>query len=138
MSDTQNATTQLNLAPAGDATKSSTPAEPTAPVDTAATAEAPAPTVAAPPVTETPATSQKSKKRARRGPPADGAPEPRVIVLLTTSRLSDVDGSPLRRGQAVSVPERRLEGLIKHGKVRRGSDREIEAAQRRAPLGALA
>lgn len=115
MSETQTPAPQLDLPPAGDATQSSSPV-----------------------TAEKPASAEKPKKRARRGPPADGAPEPRVTVLLTTSRLSGVDGGPLRRGQAVSVPERRIEVLIRNGKVRRASDSEIAAARRRAPLGELA
>lgn len=130
MSDTDTATTQLDLPPAVDPAASpsgSLTSEASASENTASTSEA----------SPDQPKAEKAKRRPRRGPPADGAPEPRVTVLLTTSRLSSVDGSPLRRGQAVSVPVRRLDALIAQGKVRQGSAGEVDAAQRRAPLGEL-
>lgn len=126
--------------PAESAAPTTTPAE-TAPAELAL--QSPSDGAPLPPTEPTPppapekALADKPKRRPRRGPPADGAPEPRVTVLMTTSRLSDFEGTPLRRGQAVSVPERRLEALISQGKVRQGSPGEIEAAKRRAPLGQL-
>lgn len=75
--------------------------------------------------------------RARRGPPADGVEEERVLVIMTTSKLQGVDGLRLRRGSAVSVPLRRLDGLIRSGKVRTGSAEAIEAARRRHGEGRI-
>ncbi|WP_312126560.1 hypothetical protein [Brevundimonas sp.] len=87
-----------------------------------------------PNVKEKPASQSKrpaKPPRPRRGPPADGGDEDRVVVILTTSKLNDTSGSALRRGQAASVPKRRLAALLKAGKVRTGSASEIEAATRR-------
>lgn len=69
--------------------------------------------------------------RARRGPPADGGEEPRELFILTTSKLNDTNGSALRRGQAASVPVRRIEALLQSGKIRRASKEEIETATKR-------
>ncbi|MBX3480090.1 MAG: hypothetical protein KF842_06795 [Caulobacter sp.] len=85
------------------------------------------------------AAADKAKpKKARRGPPADGGDEARVTVILSTSRLSDKDGNPLRRGRAVSVPERRLHRLLSAGKVREASDSAIASALKLGPLAELA
>ena len=83
---------------------------------------------------ETPAPKAVRGRGRRRGPPADGQPEPRVTVLLTTSRLSSADGEPLRRGRAVSVLERRLETLIEKRRVRRAAETELAAALKLGPL----
>ena len=83
---------------------------------------------------ETPAPKAVKSRGRRRGPPADGQPEPRVTVLLTTSRLSSADGESLRRGRAVSVPERRLETLIEKKRVRRAAETELAAALKLGPL----
>jgi len=77
------------------------------------------------------------KVRQRRGPPADGKEEPRKIVILTTSKLTDAEGGKLRRGQAVSVPVRRMEALERSGKIRKAPKNEIEAAERRFGLGRI-
>lgn len=77
------------------------------------------------------------KVRARRGPPADGKEEPRKTVILTTSKLTDAEGGKLRRGQAVSVPVRRMPTLERSGKIRTAPKNEIEAAERRFGLGRL-
>lgn len=74
--------------------------------------------------------------RQRRGPPADGKDEERENVLLTTSKLSG-PGGKLRRGQAVSVPTRRLTALVQSGKVRQATAEELETAIRRFGLGRL-
>jgi hypothetical protein len=79
----------------------------------------------------------EKRVRARRGPPADGKEEPRKIVILTTSKLTDAEGGKLRRGQAVSVPVRRLETLERSGKIRKAPKNEIEAAERRFGLGRI-
>lgn len=79
----------------------------------------------------------EKKVRPRRGPPADGKEEPRKIVILTTSKLTDADGNKLRRGQAVSVPVRRMEALERSGKIRKAPKNEIEAAERRFGLGRI-
>lgn len=95
-----------------------------------------APVSPSPPETpaETPAPKAVKGRGRRRGPPADGQPEPRVTVLLTTSRLSSADGEALRRGRAVSVPERRLETLIEKKRVRRAAETELAAALKLGPL----
>lgn len=85
------------------------------------------------------ASAERPEKRVRqrRGPPADGKEEPRKIVILTTSKLTDADGGKLRRGQAVSVPVRRMEALERSGKIRKAPKNEIEAAERRFGLGRI-
>lgn len=86
---------------------------------------------------ENPAAKLK-KPRVRRGPPPAGMVEKRLDMILTTSRLSDADGRRLRRGQAVSVPERRVVQLTQSGKVRRASQGELDAALRRhGPAGRI-
>lgn len=77
------------------------------------------------------APSEGSRRRQRRGPPADGQTEKRVDMILTTSKLSDKAGRPLRRGGVVSVPERRVESLTNQGRVRAGSLEALEIAERR-------
>lgn len=85
----------------------------------------------------TPAAKVK-KPRQRRGPPPAGVEEKRVDMILTTSRLSDARGGRLRRGQVVSVPERRLAQLTLSGKVRKASASELETAIRRhGPAGRI-
>jgi membrane protein involved in colicin uptake len=69
--------------------------------------------------------------RARRGPPADGGEEDRVNAILSTSKLVGKGGARLRRGQAVSVPARRVEALVRTGKIRLGTPEEIERAATR-------
>ncbi|MCG2662570.1 hypothetical protein, partial [Brevundimonas sp.] len=69
--------------------------------------------------------------RARRGPPADGGDEERVSAILSTSKLIGKGGARLRRGQAVSVPARRVEALVRTGKIRLGTPEEIERAATR-------
>lgn len=85
------------------------------------------------------ASAERPEKRVRqrRGPPADGKEEPRKIVILTTSKLTDAEGGKLRRGQAVSVPVRRMEALERSGKIRKAPKNEIEAAERRFGLGRI-
>ncbi len=79
----------------------------------------------------------KPAPRRRRGPPADGQPENRVTMVLTTSKLSDANGVRLRRGRLVSVPERRVESLINQGRVRKASAEEVEVLTRRHGLAQL-
>lgn len=71
------------------------------------------------------------KPRTRRGPPADGGEEPRKLYILTTSRMADANGNALRRGQVVSVPERRIEALVAAGRIREVSKSEIDRAHKR-------
>ncbi len=75
-----------------------------------------------------PAKKAAKPPRARRGPPADGAEEPRVDVILATSKMTGADGAALRRGMAVSVPKRRLAALLVAGKVREAGVDEIDRA----------
>lgn len=83
------------------------------------------------------AEAAKPARRARRGPPADGKPENRVTMVLTTSKLSDPNGERLRRGRPVSVPERRVESLTNQGRIRKASAEEIEVLTRRYGLAQL-
>jgi hypothetical protein len=107
-----------------------------APNDDPAAPASPLPpeTPAETPGASTPAPKAVKGRGRRRGPPADGQPESRVAVLLTTSRYRGADGQPLRRGRAVSVPERRVESLILQGRVRRGAEAELTAALKLGPL----
>ena len=78
---------------------------------------------------EKPAPKQAVKAaKPRRGPPPAGEVEARTTVILTTSRLSSVAGDALRRGRAVSVPDRRLHRLVHGGKVRLASPEAIARA----------
>ncbi len=148
MTETQNAglnpdlLTEPSADGAGDATAVRTDAD-AAPAETKAAAgddpaapESPAPPVTPPeaPTAPSPAPKAVKGRGRRRGPPADGQPEPRVTVLLTTSRLSSADGEPLRRGRAVSVPERRLETLLEKRRVRRAAEVELAAALKLGPV----
>ncbi len=83
------------------------------------------------------AEAAKPARRARRGPPADGKPEKRVTMVLTTSKLTDADGVRLRRGRPVSVPERRVDSLTAQGRIRKASTEEVEVLTRRYGLAQL-
>lgn len=69
-------------------------------------------------------------RRPRRGPPPEGVEEARIDMILTTSKLSG-EGGRLRRGVAVSVPERRAGQMLHAGKVRKATAAEIATAVRR-------
>ena len=69
--------------------------------------------------------------RRRRGPPADGAPEARVLAIAATSKMSDANGVRIRRGAVVSVPERRLSSLLTAARIRKATEGELEIARRR-------
>ena len=129
---TSTATSQLALQAA------SSPAQPTldAAAEKAAAEKAAAEKAAAEKAAAEKAAAEKAAKpakppRARRGPPADGGEEDRVNAILSTSKLVGKGGARLRRGQAVSVPARRVEALVRTGKIRLGTPEEIERAATR-------
>lgn len=107
---------------------------PTAP-EAAAPAAAPAETKAEKPKADKSRAAkpkaQPAGRRPRRGPPADGAPETRIVAIASTSKMFDAHGVRIRRGAAVSVPERRFTALLTAGRIRKGSDGELETARRR-------
>jgi hypothetical protein len=140
--NTQTTTPRLPLKPAaGDQAKPSSPAEAAekeaaekeAAEKEAAEKEAAEKEAAEKEAAEKEAAEKEAKKppRKHRGPPRDGAPEKRVLMVLTTSKLSDTNGVRLRRGRLVSVPERRVEGLVNQGRIRKASAEEVEVLQRR-------